>query len=481
MSAATGFNGAGFNGPEVEPVGVTELEFTGRLVYPDEDDFDDARIGRVFNGRRPDRQPAAVLLAETEQDVVNGVLLAKRNGWPVSVRSGGHAWPVWSVRDGALLIDLGLMRDMTFDPVTGIATAQPAVKGGDELSPFLEEQGAFFNGGHCPSVGLGGFLLQGGQGWNQRGWGWAAESVVAVDVVTADGELVRADARQNSDLFWASRGAGPSFPGIVLRFHIATRPMFRFLGHTVQAFELGDFNDVMTWLYGVHHRVSTDVEIVAVSTPTPLPDGTERRLLLITAVAFAADPGAAEEKLAPFTENPYLDRAVFSFHCAESSLAEQRAQQELQNPEHWQYLTDNIWVQGDDHADVVERIRPLFTDIPTERGFAIWMSNGPTRQLPDMAFSLQTEAYVASYTVYEDPAEFSRNRTWLNGAFANAQPVTAGQYLGDSDMTNRQLKFMGDDQFARLQQIIADRDPEGRFVRYLAHDPATVNRNHWEL
>lgn len=460
---------------------LTEFEFTGRLVTAQSPDWEDARVGRVFNGLRPDRQPDAVLLAENEQDVVSGVRLAHAKGWSVSVRSGGHAWAVWSVRDGGLLIDLGLMREMDFDAETGIASAQPAVKGGDELSPMLESNGVFFNGGHCPSVGIGGFLLQGGQGWNQRGWGWAAESVVAIDVVTAEGELVRADSTQNSDLYWAARGAGPSFPGVITRFYLNTRPKFGFLGHTVQAFELEDFAEVMTWLYGAHHTVSNNVEIVAVSTPTPLPDGTERRVLLVTAVAFAADRADAEQALAPFTQNPVLDRAIFVMHCAESSLAEQRAQQELQNPEHWQYLTDNIWAESDDTEFLVERIRPLFTDIPTERGFAIWMSNAPMRELPDMAFSLQTEAYVASYTVYEDPAEYQRNRDWLNSAVEYAQPVTAGQYLGDSDMTNRQLKFMGEEQFARLQQIIADRDPEGRFVRYLSNDPATVNRNHWQL
>src|SRR5690606_31589920 len=198
-----------------------------------------------------------------------------------------------------------------------------------------------------------------------------------------------ADTTENSDLFWAARGAGPAFPGVVVRFYIATRPKFGFLGHTVQAFEMADFNPVMEWLYGVHHSVSTDVEIVAVSTPTPLPDGTERRGLLVTAVAFADDRAAAEEALSPFNDKPYLDRAVFAFDCAESSLAEHRAQQELQNPEHWQYITDNAWIEGDDTASVVEHIRPLVTDIPTERGFAIWMSNGPTRELQDMAFSLR--------------------------------------------------------------------------------------------
>lgn len=459
--------------------------FDGRLVLPAEADFEDAVLGRIFNGRRPDRRPEAVLIAGSVEDVQRGVRLAKERDWTVAVRSGGHSWAAWSVRDGGLLIDLGALRDIAYDPDTEIVIAGPAVKGGDELSPFLEEQGRFFNGGHCPSVGIGGFLLQGGQGWNQRGWGWAAESVVAVDVVTADGELVRADAEQNSDLFWAARGAGPTFPGLVVRFHIRTRPAFGYLGHTVHAYELEDFTEVMTWLYGAHHDISTNVEIVAISTPTELPGGETRRVFLVTAVTFEDDRESAQAALAPFNECPVIDRAIFVMDCAESSLAEQRAQQELQNPEHAQYICDNLWVDGENTpegvAAMVEGIRPLFTTNPTEKGFAIWMSNAPRRELPDMAFSLQSEAYVASYTVYDDAADYRRNRDWLDEVMAHARPVTAGQYLGDSDMTNRQLRFMAPENWARLQRIIADRDPEGRFYRYLARDQRNININDWEL
>ena len=461
-----------------------EFPFDGRLLFPADLGWDDARVGRVFNGRRPDRQPDAVLIAASVADVQRGVLLARERGWTIAVRSGGHSWAAWSVRDGGLLIDLAALRSIEYDPATEIVSAGPAVRGGDELSPFLEARGRFFNGGHCPSVGIGGFLLQGGQGWNQRGWGWAAESVVAVDVVTAEGELVTADAETNSDLYWAARGAGPTFPGVVVRFHIRTRPAFGFLGHTVQAYELDDFAEILTWLYETHHRVSTDVEIVLISTPAELPSGEVKRVLLVTAVAFTRDRADADAALAPFRECPALGRAIFEQDCAESTLDEQRAQQTLQNPEHAQYITDNAWIDGENTpegiAAMVEGIRPLFTENPTTSGFAIWMSNAPMRRLPDMAFSLQTEAYVAAYTVYSDPADYGRNRDWIDRVFARAQTVTAGQYLGDSDMTNRQLRFMSTENWERLRAVMEVRDPEGRFHRHLARNPAQLNANHWE-
>lgn len=129
-----------------------------------EDGFEEARVSRVFNRRLPSRQPAAIVRPTTEAEVVAAVRLARSRGWQVAVRSGGHSWAQWSVRDDALVIDLGGLREMTYDAATGIATASPAVRGGAELSPYLEQQGRFFPGGHCPTVGIGGFLLQGGQG-----------------------------------------------------------------------------------------------------------------------------------------------------------------------------------------------------------------------------------------------------------------------------------------------------------------------------
>jgi FAD/FMN-containing dehydrogenase len=454
----------------------TSTGFTGRLVGPTDSDFEEARVGRVFNGRRPDRLPAAVLFAATDADIVAGVRLARANGWSVSVRSGGHSWAAWSVRDNALLIDLGGLRDVEYDDATGVVSARPAVMGGDELDPFLEERGRFFNGGHCPSVGIGGFLLQGGQGWLARGWGWAAESIVAIDVVTAAGELVRADATRNADLFWAARGSGPGFPGIVTRFHLATRPRHRFVGHTVQVFPLALFREVMTWMYGVHADISPDVEIVCVSTTD---EHSGERVFLVSGVALTDTADEAAAALAPFETNPVLPRALFAQAAAESSMAVQKASQVLANPPHARYVVDNVWIDGEP-ADIIEAIEPLFRDLPTPGAFTIWFSMAPLRELPDMAFSMQSDAYVATYLVDDDPGRDDANREWLNRAMLGARSVTVGQYLGDSDMTNRQLRFMGDDQFARLREIIDKRDPDGLFVGYLATDQDALNRNHWQ-
>ncbi|WP_181807314.1 FAD-binding oxidoreductase [Streptomyces shenzhenensis] len=458
------------------PASPDQNRFSGTLHLPGEEDFEEAVYGRVFNARRPaDRTPAAVLRAVTEQDVVEGVRLAVERGWQVAVRSGGHSWAAWSVRRDALLIDLGGFREMAYNPGTGIVTATPSVKGGDELNPYLGEFGRFFNGGHCPSVGIGGFLLQGGQGWNARGWGWAAENIVAIDVVTADGELVRADETHNSDLFWAARGAGPGFFGVVTRFHLRTRPLPRHLAHTVHTYPLDLFDEVMTWLHGIHHTVCDLVEIVALTQTPPDLDGP---VLLVTGVSMTDTPEEAAEALAPLHANPYADRALFRVEARPTTIAEQLTGQRTANPEGHRYFVDNAWLTGG-AEEVVPAIRKAFTEHPTRQSFTIWFSMAPLRRLPDMAFSLQSEIYCATYVVSDDAGRDAELRGWLDEAMAAMQPVTAGQYLGDSDFTVRQLRFMGDEQWRRLNEIRAARDPKGVFAGHLSAGTVT-NTNHWE-
>ena len=454
--------------------------FTGRLLLPDDDGYEEARVGRVFNDRWPARYPAAVLAAETEQDLVEGVRLARERGWQVAVRAGGHSWAAWSVRDGALLIDLGSFKELRYDQGTGIVTASPSVKGGDELVPYLAERGRFFNGGHCPSVGIGGFLLQGGQGYNARGWGWGAESIEAIDVVTAAGELVRADAEQNADLYWAARGSGPGFFGLVTRFHLRTRPAPKVVAETVQLYPLVLFDEVMTWLQGIHGTISPDVEIVAISTvpEVPLPGHHGGHVLAVTGLALVDSMEAARQALAPLDNCPVAGRALAWVAAVPTSLEEHRRRQRAANPEGHRYLVDNAWLEGPPR-EVVPAMRPVFTDLPTAKSFTIWFSMSPLRQLPDMAFSLQTETYLASYLVYEDKADEDRLRAWLTDRMRELEPVTVGQYLGDSDLANRQVKFMDDAAWKRLQDIRARRDPDSLFVGYLATDRAPLNSNHW--
>lgn len=451
--------------------------FDGELLLRDDPAFENARVDRIFNRRLTDRSPAAVLRVASEQDVVRGVQLARERGWSVAVRSGGHSWAQWSVREDALVLDLGALKELEYDEATGTVVASPAVQGGSELAPYLAERGRMFVGGHCPTVGIGGFLLQGGQGWNARGWGWAAEHVEAIDVVTAAGELVRADAEHNSDLYWAARGAGPGFFGVVTRFHLRTRPLPRHLAHTVQVFAVEEYDEVMTWIQRTHGTIADTVEIVALTKTDP--QISTDPVVIVTGLALVDDADEADRALAPFRDNPALDRALMVVDAEPTTFEHERATQVEANPEGHRWVVDNAWLAGPPE-DVVAAARRVYTTLPNEKAFTIWFSMAPPRDLPDMAFSVQSEIYLASYVLWTDPAEDEQHRAWLDRAMADLEPVTVGQYLGDSDLAHRQLRFLSDDAWERLLKIRAERDPDELFVGYLAGADGATNANHWQ-
>jgi FAD/FMN-containing dehydrogenase len=457
--------------------------FTGAFFLAGDAGFEEACFDRVFNVRRQGRWPAAVLRAANVADVVAGVRLARLRGWQVTVRAGGHSWSVWSLRNEALLIDLGAFTQLSYEESTGVVVAGPAVRGGSDLDPFLAGHGRFFGGGHCPTVGLGGFLLQGGMGWNCRGWGWAAESIVAIDVVTAAGEVLRCDAEQHADLFWAARGSGPGFPATVTAFHLRTRERFTALTQSKYLYPAALAPQVLDWLHQVRWELDDSIELVAVcldaSTVPEIPyDG---EVLVVDGLCFAGTTEAAAKALAPLATCPVVDQAIVRLDAQPADLAALRADQVRANPEGHHYVVDCAYVAGE-REDVVRCLAPAFTDLPTPKAFTLWFDLGrtPRRGLPDMALSLQTDLYFAAYLIAEDAEQVDACLSWIEDRAARLEPVKAGIYLGDSDLTRRPARFLSDEAYARLGAVRAERDPFGLFCDYLGVDGVPVNTNPWE-
>jgi FAD/FMN-containing dehydrogenase len=452
----------------------------GRLVMRGEPLYEEARVGRIFNARRPDRFPAAVLLAESDADAAFGVRLAADRGWPVSVRSGGHSWAAWSLRDDALLIDLGGMRDLSYDPASGVVSARPAVPGGLGLAPFLAERGRVFPGGHCASVGLGGYLLMGGLGGYGRARGWACQSVVGLDVVLASGALVRASDSENADLLWAARGAGPGFPGVVTRFYLQTYAAPRVMWHDTSTFALDDTVELLTWLHEVLPSLDRRVEPVVAATrlpDVPLYEGTVRpvgTVLLLHTTVMASSDEEALGLLAPLRDGPLAARSLGHVQ-GRTSVAEENLAQTVQNPSGYRYAVDCTW--SDAPARVLApMLQSLWSELETEHSFSIWYGWAPRGSRPDMAFSVEADVYVATYVIYTDPADDERYAEWVHrrtGEVALAHG--AGVYLGDTDFSRRQDRFLSDSSYQRLAAIRSSRDPYGRFASYLTCDPEGLN------
>ena len=166
---------------------------------------------------------------------------------------------------------------------------------------------------------------------------------------------------------------------------------------------------------------------------------------------------------------------VISWFCKETSLAQEYDDQHAANPNGHRYAVDNGYVNND--ADVVSVLEKAFTTLPSEKSFALWYAMNPASRftvadgrLKDMALSMQTDHYFATYSVWENESDDRLCQSWVKDIFSQAQPHLAGSYLGDADFQVRDTKFWDDEQGKRLMQIRRLWDPKGVIAGYLDKD-----------
>jgi hypothetical protein len=192
----------------------------GQVVLPGDSDWDEAR--QAWN-LAADQQPAAVVFAESADDVVAVVGYARGNALRVTTQGTGHFANSLDPLADTILVKTSRMRGLEIDPEARTARAEAGVLW-EEVSLAAAEHGLAGLAGSSPDVGVVGYTLGGGVGWLARRYGLAANSVVAVELVTADGRRVRTDPDNEPDLFWAVRGGGGSF-GVVTAIEFALYPV----------------------------------------------------------------------------------------------------------------------------------------------------------------------------------------------------------------------------------------------------------------
>jgi hypothetical protein len=190
-----------------------DKDVEGRVIAPGDPEYDDARA--VFYGGL-DKRPAAIVRVASDADVVRTIAEARRTGLELAVRSGGHSVVGHSVTEGGIVLDLSAMQALDIDPDSRTAWVESGVTAGT-YSEAAAEHGLATGFGDSPSVGIGGITLGGGVGFLVRKYGLTIDALLAADVVTAGGEVLRVDERSHPDLFWAIRGGGGNF-GVATRF-----------------------------------------------------------------------------------------------------------------------------------------------------------------------------------------------------------------------------------------------------------------------
>jgi FAD/FMN-containing dehydrogenase len=271
-------------------------DLAGRVIAPDDGGYDEARI--VFYGGI-DRRPAVIVRAADATDVTRVISLARETGVELAVRSGGHSIPGHSVSEGGIVLDLSEMKALVIDVDGRSAWAEAGLTAG-EYTDAAGAHGLATGFGDTASVGIGGITLGGGVGFLLRKYGLTIDDLLAADVVTADGRVLRADAETHPDLFWAIRGGGGNF-GVATRFRFRLHEVGSILGGILI---LPATPDVIASFVAEAEAAPEELSTIAnvmIAPPMPfVPAEHHGKLVVFAIVAHAAGGEAGERAVAPF-------------------------------------------------------------------------------------------------------------------------------------------------------------------------------------
>lgn len=444
-----------------------ESELTGNVYPRGEEGYEEARCAAVWNARKPNRYPELIVTARSEADVVAAVRLARSRGLQVAVRSGGHSWFGASVRDNGLLLDLSELAAVSVDAGAGTAALQPSVRG-RELAAALAPYDLGFPVGHCPSVALGGYLLAGGLGWNFGAWGPACYSVQAVEVVTAEGELVTADSRSNRELYWLARGSGPGFPGVVTRFHVSLFSVPKAITTSTYVYPVADLDAIAGWVEEARLALPPWVELILLLVSAP----GGGRVVVVNAVAFTDSNDEAVAELAVLEKCPVRATALLAEPSRPACFDALFDGLGAHFPEGHRYQADTMSSNAE-LSVLLGRARPHLAAAPSADSFVLAVPFGPrpgTASPIDAAFSpAAARAAVLTYAVWKHQRDDAVNVEWSRQLIAELEPHASGFYVGETDLlasADRARRSFAEPNWLRINDLRIALDPEGLFHGY---------------
>jgi hypothetical protein len=315
------------------------------------------------------------------------------------------------------------------------------------------------------TVGLGGFLLQGGFGWNSRLWGPACVSVQAMDIVTADGELVHASQTNNSELFWAARGAGPGFFGVVTKFHLMLYPRPKVFMNSAYLYPIDVLDDVLCWARAVQPSLARVMEgLIFVRRDIfghPGPGA------LVMGPVLADGKDEAIEALKALETCPVVGKALIRDVNVVTEYDDLLTKgEEVLYPRGRRYAADNMWTNASG-KDLLPGMRKIAATLPNAPSHMMWMLWGPNEKRPDMAFSLESDLYIALYSVWENAAEDAKHQAWVTERMKELEPFSEGIQVADENLAARPSRYLTDANHRRLETLRAKHDPMGLFHSHM--------------
>jgi FAD/FMN-containing dehydrogenase len=435
----------------------------GEVITPDDASYDDAR--RLWNAIH-DRRPAVIVRPATAENVATAVRFAREHDLEIVVRSGGHSAAGLKGSDGCLVVDLSGMRGVEIDPHTRIARSNGGALLG-ELDVAAQAHGLVCPTGVVGHTGVAGLTLGGGVGRLQRNFGLTIDNLVAVEIATADGRLVRATETDEPELFWGLRGAGWNF-GIATAFEFRLQPFGPDLHRGVLTFPATQIQDVWT-VFHDYARTAPDAVAVIFGIDRAGPDAGYPEDLVGKPITYLAwnHSGSADDverdtaglRIGPepvtssIGSAPYLDVQVahdLVFAWGSRSFIKSH--------------------NGNDvRRAALDELVELVAIAPGEGTFSVTALGGAIGRVPEdaTAYAGRASAFDLSADAnWSDAALDEANADWCRRALAVVEPdQTLGAYAnGNSDAgPEESRRIYGDAKLARLAALKREWDPDNVF------------------
>jgi FAD/FMN-containing dehydrogenase len=460
--------------------GAAEIEafagrLSGRVIDPDGADYDEARL--VWNGMI-DRRPAAIVRCATADDVAAALAFAREQGLPISVRGGGHNVAGNAVLDDALVIDLTDMNEVRVDAERRTATVAGGATLGDvdkATAPF----GLAAPVGVVSATGVAGLTLHGGLGWLSRKHGAALDNITSVEIVTSDGQIRRASAEENPDLFWAVRGGGGNF-GVVTSFEFALHPVGPEVWFAAVFYPLEQAEAALRWYREYMPTACEELGTLAVLWTAPeeefIPLEAQGKPAIVFLACYSGPFEKGEEAIRPFRElgEPLADLS--------GPMPFQEVQQFLDAdyPDGRNYYWKSSYLEELSDETIAKLIAHTKTRPSQLTSIDVWFLGGALQRVPAGATAFgqrQSPFLIGVESNWDEADREEENIGWAREVIEDMQSISdAAAYLnfpGFSEEGEAQLVKAFGDNFPRLQEVKAKYDPDNVFRANLNIRPAT--------
>jgi FAD/FMN-containing dehydrogenase len=439
-----------------------KAQLRGRLICPDDPDYDNAR--KIYNGMI-DKRPVLIARCVDVADVIAAVNFGRENGLAIAVRGGGHNGPGLGLVDDGLVIDLSEMKGIRVDAQAGTVRVEGGCVWG-EVDHATHPFGMAVPSGFISTTGVGGLTLGGGVGYLSRKYGLTIDNLLAVDMVLADGSVITADVERDADLFWAVRGGGGNF-GVVTSFLFKLSPAGTVYGGPI-FWPLEKASTVMKWwrdfILSAPDEINGWFGFAYVPPVHMFPQEHHFKKVCVITWCYTGDLERAQEVFKPIRqfETPLMDFAGPIPWPVLQSLFDALYPAGLQ----WYWRTDFVKELSDQAIDVHLKYAD---QLPTRHsGMHLYPINGAAHRVgPDETpWSYRDANFVQVIVgVDPDPANNSRMIQWAKEYWEALHPYSAGGAYVNMMMEEGEdrVKAAYRDNYGRLAEIKRKYDPQNLF------------------